>query len=649
MSKEQKTILSESPENAAIISKVNDYINFIASEDRDSRGFNGTVNRFGILSSLIKRVPIYIYDHPEMCEAYETAFTDGRGVYFNANFFKALRADEIESGGHNIVPVILHELLHYAFKHTERNSLKELLKTGFDHYIMNIAMDSIINGIEYNSFSQYGATSRDTSNKRHLMKMGRGFLCTAVGMSEKEQNSALGDPKVASKAWADIMQKFTGKEDADQTSDFLSKFSEEERQKVKDALDKMEAAMKEVFQFLHWENTDSMTELEAYLKIKEMLENNQDFQDAQKTLDEASGQGQGGPGGQSPGGQGSPSLEEALKEVMKEMGEDYESGSHVISAEQLKAVLEKAGISEEEIKALGLPDGEAQQKESDAKATNIVDSAAHDAQTKDRSASLGQGKGNLPGFFKERITQKNQGLLDYKGELKSMLDFVVGQTAKLTIDVSSPTIEYFLDHEDVGLSMPVWEEDRMPSKSTGVVMVLIDTSGSVSDDLLAQFTSDIIKMSQYLNERGGKVVVCSADTDLKFEDIVEITEDNIADIIANGLPIAGRGGTDFKQSLISAGQLIDTVYKSSNMNEKKEEVAALIYLTDGEDRPPSRLPHPSLPSVIHYVVPKSQVSRLDAAVSGYAKVLPLEAGVTLDLGIETVVEDAQRQNQQMSR
>lgn len=589
MNKEK--LLSESRENDLLQKKLNDYIKFISAQDRDSRGLNGTVNRFGVLTSLAKRVPILLYDHSELSRQYETAFTDGRTVFFNTEFFKTLREDEIKCKGHNIVPVILHELLHYALKHTQRDSLNEQLKTELDKYLMNIAMDSLINGITYNSFSVHGKANTP-DNRRHLIKLGDEFLSTAVGMSDKER------PGVKAKPADTSLTGVEGSEDSE-------------------SIEKIKVAMQKVFDFCHWENTCNMSEGNIYRHIKKMLEDDEIFQEAMKEIEERNNQkSQSNPGKPQSNSKGDT---EALKQAIEEMGEDYESGSHVVSPEKLRKDFEGHDIANHFAEG-----DEKGQKASNSKAADIVDSAASETLRQDGYSNK---PGDLTGMFKERIKSKNQGLLSYEGELSSMLDYVVGRSGRLTIDSNMFSVEHYLDFEDLGLNMPICEDDRMPAGTKGTVMVLLDTSTSVSADLLAQFTADVLSMAEYLHDNGGRLVVCPADTDLKLEDVIEITVDNIAQMHEEGLPLSGFGGTSFKNTLISAGELIEREY-----SDEDNEISSIVYLTDGEDYAPKELPHPSLPDSISFIVPEHAVEGLDADVRSYAKVLPLIEGSSLNLG-----------------
>lgn len=99
------------------------------------------VLRYGVLSILSESTPIFLYDHPRLKEVTNTAFTDGHGVFIDADFFRKLREQEEATGGKKsgIMFLILHELLHKLLCHVDRLE-------GFPPDIANKAEDLVING-----------------------------------------------------------------------------------------------------------------------------------------------------------------------------------------------------------------------------------------------------------------------------------------------------------------------------------------------------------------------------------------------------------------------------------------------------------------------------------------------------------------------
>jgi predicted metal-dependent peptidase len=100
------------------------------------------------------------------------------------------------------------------------------------------------------------------------------------------------------------------------------------------------------------------------------------------------------------------------------------------------------------------------------------------------------------------------------------------------------------------------------------ILVGVDTSGSVNNEELTEFFSELTHM----HKTGHKITVAQCDT--RLSSIKEFSP-------GRDWEIHGRGGTDFQP-------VID------HYNEKKGHYTALIYLTDGEAYPPVDCPKNTL-------------------------------------------------------
>ena len=100
------------------------------------------------------------------------------------------------------------------------------------------------------------------------------------------------------------------------------------------------------------------------------------------------------------------------------------------------------------------------------------------------------------------------------------------------------------------------------------ILVGVDTSGSVNNDELKEFMSELCHM----HKTGHKITVAQCDTSLN-----SVKEFNPK----HNWEIHGRGGTDFQP-------VID------HFNENKGQYTALIYLTDGEAYSPDNCPKNTL-------------------------------------------------------
>lgn len=101
------------------------------------------VPRFGLLSILARRTPMYVYDNPFIVDMCPTAFTDGIHVFFCADFLDKLldEDEEAKSKGadqSSAIFVVLHEFMHIIGRHHER-------LRSYDPMLANIATDISIN------------------------------------------------------------------------------------------------------------------------------------------------------------------------------------------------------------------------------------------------------------------------------------------------------------------------------------------------------------------------------------------------------------------------------------------------------------------------------------------------------------------------
>jgi predicted metal-dependent peptidase len=112
------------------------------------------------------------------------------------------------------------------------------------------------------------------------------------------------------------------------------------------------------------------------------------------------------------------------------------------------------------------------------------------------------------------------------------------------------------------------------------VIVILDTSGSVSEPDLKTFITECIELKT-ASENGGdaasEVLIFSADT-IARGDPVELTDSNIDEMMSVGIKVFGRGGTDFGQSLRD-------VIKSPVMKDRRPR--SIVYFTDLFDSAPS--------------------------------------------------------------
>lgn len=106
--------------------------------------------RFGIYSNLLKKMSVFIFDHPQLEKKLgKTACTDGLNIFINLDFYKKLYQEEHENEENRlgIVPLVLHELSHIV-----ENDFDRLVD--LPPHLSNIIQDLYTNAYLKKSFPQ---------------------------------------------------------------------------------------------------------------------------------------------------------------------------------------------------------------------------------------------------------------------------------------------------------------------------------------------------------------------------------------------------------------------------------------------------------------------------------------------------------------
>ena len=176
-------------------------------------------------------------------------------------------------------------------------------------------------------------------------------------------------------------------------------------------------------------------------------------------------------------------------------------------------------------------------------------------QLKDAAETTVKRQGNIPGEFKdiiERLFHVEPAKFDWKSYLKR---FVGNSSVVYTKKLRRKYNKRYAANP--GLKI----------KFKNHILVGVDTSGSVNNEELKEFFSELAHMSK----TGHKITVAQCDTSLRTVEEFNPKKD---------WEIHGRGGTSFQP-------VID------HYNEKGS-YTALIYLTDGEAYPPDNCPNNTL-------------------------------------------------------
>ena len=348
------------------------------------------------------------------------------------------------------------------------------------------------------------------------------------------------------------------------------------------------------------------------------------------------GQGQqGGQQGQQPGqqgqgqqGQGQGGQDQSGNDPSGVFNDDDDN--HLITPQELIEALEEGGMYDvkdmlnlpdsDEVEEIGRVMEENQQRQHEAIQKAAIDSAKCNGKYPGQHI-VDAAAEYLNNFGKARLSWK-----------LAMRDAVLGDGMKF-----KGSFEHISDIANVKsvtkmlgnrLILPTY----LPHKSEEVVIVIVDTSGSVSDKDLKSFFAECFELKT-ASENGGdaasEVYIFSADTIARGEPI-EINEHNVDEMMSVGVKVFGRGGTDFGQSLRD-------VFKSQIMKDKKPR--AIVYFTDLFDSAPKPKDlgldrFTEMPNVVFVAAETTHSSYYEEwarKVESWARVVSLKEGGEVDL------------------
>ena len=208
-------------------------------------------------------------------------------------------------------------------------------------------------------------------------------------------------------------------------------------------------------------------------------------------------------------------------------------------------------------------------------------------------------------------------------------DVVLGYSPK-----SKPSMEeanelrYVPEMQDV-LGMELYLPSVMPYTSDEVVLFLVDTSGSMSNNAMRRAVEEAIELktaAYNMGDAAATVFIWPCDTVLRGRP-VEINAGNVQDYIEGGVEMKGRGGT-------SIDTCINQALRSPLLADKN--IKAIVYCSDLYDSPvpkPITLDdHPEI-RVLFLADPDSPPSVIETFAKGtkWADVAVIEEGVEVDL------------------
>ena len=573
----------------------------------DSLYNNVLLPRFGLLSLLLRTTPCFVYGLDSFKKKFgTTAFTDGVHIYICDDFYDKLLKDTKDSKfkDYGIELLLLHELMHVAFNHVTR--LKQ-----FPHSIRNQATD-----LSINTRLQVGFP--DMPWVKTLKECGLGFKSGDI-----ERYSKMAEETIAQEL-----------------------ANEKHRQKM-----------------------------EEQQKQQKQGKNGQGQGQGQQQPQNGQGQGQqpqNGQGQQQPGqgggqpGQGQPQSGQGQQQSSDQNGgQDQQNGPnqngefgaendrHFHDMKDVIAALEEEGL-QNVIDALNMPSSQDADgiKQMEEQATLRQHEAVQRA-----AAQMHENGGKYPGAHiaeaaADYVSKLTKGKLAWKLALR---EAIFGDGMRFKYNPEEFGDPFFVEEieEIMGVALPVGQD--LPFKPDETVMVLLDTSGSVADEDLRAFLSEVMELkmaSSGFGDAATEVIVLSADTVLRGQP-VEITDQNAEEYMSKGIKIYGRGGTDLAEPIRQAAKL--DLFKD-------KKIKSLVYFSDlFADIPKFKdlgleegtsVTYVSAPSTTAGSATQEEAFR--RGVADYAEVVPIREGIEINLDQEARdaglgVEDYSKPAKKMSR
>lgn len=329
------------------------------------------------------------------------------------------------------------------------------------------------------------------------------------------------------------------------------------------------------------------------------------------------GQGQQGQGGQQQKGQGDGQGGQDQGDGQDDVGQN-----HTVPLEDLINALEEAGL-QDVLDKLELPQSDDVEKIGKIEQQVRLKDIEAIQKAAGQKAKMG---GKYPGAHivdaaQEMVKGFTEGKLEWKLGLKN---FMFGEGMRFRYSEMEAGDLYYVDPADMNLTTEIFVGQELPHKPEEVVLCMIDTSGSVDQNQIKAFLSEIFGLKRENAGNGdtaSEVLVLYADTTLRG-DILEITEENADEFFRNGVGVAGRGGTDLANDLRQAMKL-------PILEERK--VASVVFFTDLCDTPPKKSDFPSNLPLCFVTLPSTMSEEFARAVKDFARVYPIEEGLEVDL------------------
>lgn len=584
----------------------------------DARRKNGSFGpRHGLLSLIARTLPMYVYD-PEVIPGFPTAFTDGRYVFFNRDFFQRLMREDaasIRAGNRteSLMPVLWHEIAHVICGHTRRHALSGTgAESALLRYFTDLSHEVVVNMLVKNYLNEI------------QMLPGPVFIeAPGVSDAERARFAGLADTRIARMLMDDALAQAEHQvthEIREGVGLPLKPPTPTQRSQGNvsaPAIPSQEAAsLRPLIQeeIARIATQPSLTPLAPEIMAPDVYAAIQSAQTASGSLDKDQ-------------------ITTAIADAARKRVQSHCLARHpemidAMTPQELASLLESLGLQDamKDLNIAGSHDNAAhdnvERTTKDAVGRSVME-AEHDRRRQE-ARGAGSFAGNaLLSYAADVIAA------DAKPKLRwthAATDMIIGSGQQFHYDHDTPIPEFYLDPAEMGTNIAPYEGLEIPAGSDSIIVAIIDTSGSVSRSLLNTFLSETLAIRAQ-DASAPEVWVVYGDTSVRGTPIrIEDAVDN-----EGGITVYGLGGTCLE------AVLIETLTETLPLHCPDKRIAGVLYLTDTEDAPPrrERLPQ-ALPPVIFLAPDEAHIDpHFLQGVTSYAEVIPIRENMDISFDLES--------------
>ena len=274
--------------------------------------------------------------------------------------------------------------------------------------------------------------------------------------------------------------------------------------------------------------------------------------------------------------------------ISKSIGKHNSNERHEMSEEEFRNIIERdTSLAKDRAeiikKGLGIDDvSEAARENRQAHVKNQIALTIDQAHSEMSKSTFAQPGGHQVDASYKAIAAFSRPVIDLKTVLKSLMRSRKSNTIRQDYN-KQHTMEFSRQHALIRAGKqekPFFTPGikRLEEKEQ-VIAILIDSSGSVDDDMLKDFVSNAVGISR-LNKKV-EIVVVMGDTIGRGKPVV-LTHKSAAAL--EEMIVGGRGGTDLTAMIQDTCSMFSI---KENGPFAKKELSAMVYFTDGGDAAPS--------------------------------------------------------------